>query len=317
MTTPETPQAVVKYNEFDVSRVVFGTPLKNKHGGKYVSLKYRDTDNVEKEMILVLPWLRAPFGVSAYTDKVSGKILSYSLPLTLDPKQEGAEDVQRTLESLYKAMVLEMKNNDEAWVNEELLDGQAEILCKKLLRSSKGKDGTKYPPNFSMKFPLEKDSDYFDVKVYSSFKQPPVEVHKDECDKQISKGSQVRGLVICNGIWITNKNASMVFRASQLQYRQTRTKVPDGLIKSVLVDSDDEDEDENNMETEEMVSNNVEVSSTTPEADTLETDEEEEDNEEEEEEVERDLSPPPKKTATRGRKRKVDTEHQNAPATKH
>lgn len=324
MSKAKYPQAVVQYNNLDATRIEFGTPLKNKHGGKFVSVKYRDpADNAAKELVLVVPWLRTPFGVSRFV--ADNGDVNYNLLLTLDPKQPGADDLRRSLESLHSRMVDEAMSKPKDWCGKpNVIREVAETLCRPVSRPAMkdgepalDKEGNEYPPNFSLKFPLEKnDTGIFDVEVYRSFKEDPIPVAEAEFDKYISKGAQVCGLVVCSGVWIAGNNSSMVFRASQLKFRAGRARLQSGLIKEVLPDSDDEDDNMDDL------SNNADVSSTTAEGETREDTEEEveEDEEDDEEEVEREPTPPPtpsKKTSvSRGRKRKAETEAPASPAAK-
>lgn len=333
MSNNKVSQAIVQYTEFDVSRVVFGKPLPNKHGGRFVSVKYRDTDNTLKELVLVLPWLRTPFGVSSFknekNDKNDNAEPSYSITLTLDPAQKGADKVREVLEDLHKAMVTEGETHMTEWFNGKVNKlSHVEANCYELARPARSSDGkTEYPRNFSLKFPFAKNStEEFDVELYRDFNEPQIKVTLKNYEEYITKGCQVRGLVICNGIWITSK-CSMVFRASQLQFRQGRTKIPSGLIKSVLPDSDDE----NDPTASDDFDDDVETASTTAESEVKVKvepgagnasdgdDSESDDDEQEEEEVERQPTPAAaaaKKPVQRGRKRRADGEADSTPASK-
>ena len=66
-------------NNFEPSTVTFSQLKKNKNGGKSVMLSQ---DN-KKKLYLQLPFMRSPFGLSAFTDEATNKT-SYSLDLSFD-----------------------------------------------------------------------------------------------------------------------------------------------------------------------------------------------------------------------------------------
>lgn len=241
-------QAIIKYNELDTSRIVLGKPIKNKHGGKFVRVQYLDPrDNVPKELVIVFPYLRAPFGVKEWEAKEAGKDPSYSLSLTLDESQEHATEVHEMMKKLQDFLYTSAGENGGEWLNQDDLTPQtAKMLCNPLIKVSKPKDGVQYPPNLQMKFPPKrnregKDEDTFDVSVRMSLREAPEYPTKQNFSEKVPPGSRVRGLMSCSGIWLAQK-ASLVFRAAQLQVLPGATRLQENAIESVF-DSDDEGED--------------------------------------------------------------------------
>ena len=70
-------------NQFEPSGVIFSALKKNKNGGKSVVLTRSD----KKKLYLQLPFMRSPFGLSAFTDESTNKT-SYSLDLSFDNDNE-------------------------------------------------------------------------------------------------------------------------------------------------------------------------------------------------------------------------------------
>ncbi len=66
--------------EFSAANVQFSKLRKNKNGGKAVYLNAGDN----KKLYLQFPFMRSPYGMSAFTDEATGRT-SYSLDLSFDP----------------------------------------------------------------------------------------------------------------------------------------------------------------------------------------------------------------------------------------
>ena len=81
-------------NQFDPS-VLFSALKKNKNGGKSVVLTRGD----KKKLYLQLPFMRSPFGLSAFTDESTNKT-SYSLDLSFDNDNDEAQELATKLREL-------------------------------------------------------------------------------------------------------------------------------------------------------------------------------------------------------------------------
>ena len=60
---------IQRYEQFDPSTVVLSNMKKNKNGGKTVYINAQDN----KKLYLQLPFMRSPFGLSAFTDEATNK----------------------------------------------------------------------------------------------------------------------------------------------------------------------------------------------------------------------------------------------------
>ena len=72
-------QSIQQSTDFLPSAVIFSKIRKNKNGGRAVYLNGPGNSKIHLE----LPKMRAPFGLSTFTDEAS-KRMSYTLPLSFD-----------------------------------------------------------------------------------------------------------------------------------------------------------------------------------------------------------------------------------------
>jgi hypothetical protein len=86
---------IQRFEQFDSSSVVFSKMKKNKNGGKAVYINAQGN----KKLYLQLPFMRSPFGLSAFTDEATNKT-SYSLDLSFDKDNEAATALMEKLSAL-------------------------------------------------------------------------------------------------------------------------------------------------------------------------------------------------------------------------
>ena len=84
---------------------------KNKNGGKAVYLNAGDN----KKLYVQLPFLRSPYGLSAYTDEATGRT-SYSLDLSFDPDNAEAMALHAKLTELDEIIVNTVAKNAKEWL---------------------------------------------------------------------------------------------------------------------------------------------------------------------------------------------------------
>lgn len=191
MATP----IVKNLNAFDANTINFSGLRKNAKGGKMV---YVNTPGGSK-VFFELPVLRAPFGLSSYTDQASGNV-SYSLDVSLED-QETISQI-RTIESLILDHVC--KNSDELLGRKYSEDVIKQALFKSCIRESK--DG-KYAPTLKLKV-LHRDN-VFSVKAYDSAKQIT------EIDT-LQKGQRVKTIIDFNQVWIIDNKFGLSVRLKQV-----------------------------------------------------------------------------------------------------
>ena len=63
-------------NTFNASNIVFSNLHKNKFGGKAI---YLNNGSKNKKVYLQLPYMRAPFGLSSFTDEATKDFLLFAV----------------------------------------------------------------------------------------------------------------------------------------------------------------------------------------------------------------------------------------------
>ena len=146
-----------------------------------------------------------------------------------------------------------------------------------------------YPPKFTYKV-VKRDGKFQNFKVYDNEKKV-FDVNKStdepvEFSNVVMKGTRVKAVLKCNGIWIANGKFGCTWRAEQMC-----VKVPEGGLRdfAILSDSDDEEDDTSSVTADHGEEKPVML----------------EDTDEEEEVVEEEPSPQPEKKKVRKRVKKV------------
>lgn len=214
--------SVKTLNTFDAaSSLVFSGVRKNAKGGKMV---YVNTTGGDKTFF-ELPVLRAPFGLSSYTDQTSGNV-SYSLDVSLE--DQATVSKIREIESMvlehvskYSEEILGRKYSDEVI---------RQALFKSCIRESK--DG-KYAPTLKLKV-MHRDG-VFSVKAFDTSKRP-VEVDT------LQKGQRVKTIIDFNQIWIIDNRFGLSVRLKQVMMLPT-TELTGCAFTSTTGGDDDCDEE--------------------------------------------------------------------------
>ena len=92
--------AIQRSSEFSPASVGFSKLRKNKNGGKTVYLNGGDN----KKLYLQLPFMRSPYGLSAFTDEGTGRT-TYSLDLSFDTDNAEAMELHDKLKELDEIIV--------------------------------------------------------------------------------------------------------------------------------------------------------------------------------------------------------------------
>ena len=187
-------------DQFDVNSVVFSNVNKNEKGGKAVYLNLPG----KQKLLFQLPSMRAPFGLSNFVDKATGKA-SYSLSLDLGNNPE--------IIAQFKA--LDDKVVDFAVANSEALLGKRytrEVIREALYKSPlrKDKDG-KYAETLYLKVMTTRDEKSFAVEAYESDRKP-VDL------ATLDKGRNVITIIEVNQIWCVDNKFGVSVRLMQVLF---------------------------------------------------------------------------------------------------
>ena len=178
-------------------------------------------------------------------------------------------------------------------MSEELINELYTPLVKVSLDLETGEPNGKYPDSFGFKV-VRRDNKFKDFTIYDNHKVvfdvegkdgPPVDLAN-----VLMKGTLIKAVLKCNGIWVANGKFGCTWRAEQI-----RAKVPEGGLREFAIESDSDDEDDN----VEAKPNMIEDSSD-------EESEKEEEQSEEEVVEEPEPEPEPKKKRKLKVKKKVD-----------
>ena len=212
--------------QFEPSSVVFTKMKKNKNGGKTVYINAQDG---KKKLYLQLPFMRSPFGMSAFTDEATNKT-SYSLDLSFDTDNEEAMALSTKLKELDEIIIKTVADNSKEWLGKAYdINVIREALYKPLVRQ--GKD--EYPDTMKLKI-MTKPSGEFLAEAYNSAREM---ISVD----QIEKGQRCACIVDVNQIWFIDNKFGVSVRLSQVLCQQS-AKLPSFAFQGL--DSDDIVEEE-------------------------------------------------------------------------
>lgn len=221
-------------NQFEPSGVIFSALKKNKNGGKSVVLTRSD----KKKLYLQLPFMRSPFGLSAFTDESTNKT-SYSLDLSFDNDNEEAQELANKLRELDEIILNTVANNSKEWLGKKYdINVIREALYKPLVRQ--GKEG--YADTLKLKVQTNSSGEFVS-EVYNSDRE---QISMDE----IERGQKCMCIVEINQIWFIDNKFGVSVRLSQVLCGES-TKLPsfafqgldneqDQLIEDIMDDLVDE-----------------------------------------------------------------------------
>jgi hypothetical protein len=209
-------------SEFSPANVQFSKLRKNKNGGKAVYLNAGDN----KKLYLQFPFMRSPYGMSAFTDESTGRT-SYSLDLSFDPDNEEAMALHEKLKELDDIIVNTVAANSQEWLGKEFnVEVLKQALYKPMVRPGK----EQYPSTIKLKI-LTKPDGTFVPESYSMQKQPvPLD--------SIEKGQKAMAIVDLNQIWFIDNKFGVTIRLQQALFEQS-AKLPSFAFQGVNLPDDD------------------------------------------------------------------------------
>ena len=219
---------IQRFEQFDPSTVILSKMKKNKNGGKTVYINAQGN----KKLYLQLPFMRSPFGLSAFTDEATNKT-SYSLDLSFDKDNEEAVALMEKLTALDHKIVETVAANSKEWLGKPYnIEVIKEALYKPLIRP--GKD--EYPSTMKLKM-MTKPSGEFVAEAYNmSQESVPVD--------GIEKGQKCMCIVDFNQIWFIDNKFGVSVRVSQVLCEQSE-KLPTFAFQGVeTVPAPEEDDGE-------------------------------------------------------------------------
>ena len=209
-------------SNFEPSTVTFSQLKKNKNGGKSVMLSQ---DN-KKKLYLQLPFMRSPFGLSAFTDEATNKT-SYSLDLSFDTDNEDAMMLSSKFTELDEIILKTVTENSKEWLGKSYdINVIREALYKPLVRQ--GKEG--YPNTLKLKVQTNQSGDFI-PEAYNSDREL---IQVD----QIEKGQKCMCIAEINQIWFIDNKFGVSVRLSQVLCGES-TKLPSFAFQGLDKEQDD------------------------------------------------------------------------------
>tara|TARA_B100000401_G_scaffold437415_1_gene382954 strand:+ start:1762 stop:2451 length:690 start_codon:yes stop_codon:yes gene_type:complete len=186
--------------QFKPSSVKFSQLKKNKNGGKSVMLSH---DN-KKKLYLQLPFMRSPFGLSAFTDEATNKT-SYSLDLSFDTDNEQALNLSAQLKELDEIIMKTVEQNSKEWLGKTYdINVIRQALYKPLVRE--GKEG--YADTLKLKVQTNQNGNFVPEAYNANREQIQVD--------QIERGQRCMCIVEINQIWFIDNKFGVSVRLSQV-----------------------------------------------------------------------------------------------------
>ena len=312
---------ITKAKDFDGSLHTYDEPVVDSRGGKSVRLKFRGQP-LNIQIPFMLTW-----GVNKWEDENTGRC-KYDASLQFDPDKS---DSQASFLDEMKAFEEKIKNdavtNSKKWFGKKMTYDVVDALMYPILKYPKDKESGEpdLSRNPTLKLKVPHWEGRFNVEVYDTNKKPlylPPAYGKEGDGNQapngdvnatpvdfIPKGSHVKGIIRCNGLWFVGGKFGCTWQMIQMS-----TRPPTRLVGSGICAIEDDSDDEEFLETvaqeekekdQEQIRQEVEDEVAAAAESNQDEEDEDEDEDEEEEEVVAPPSPPKKKKKVVRRKKKV------------
>ena len=223
--------SIQQSTDFNASAVIFSKLRKNKNGGKSVYLNGPNNSKIQLE----IPKMRAPFGLSTFTDEASKKI-SYSLDLSFD-SDPAIEDLMKKLNMLDDIIIKTVADNSVEWLGKKYgIPVIKEALYKPLVKPGKGD----YPSTMKLKILCDSKTGDFVPEAYN-YRKENVEL------TSIEKGQRVKCIIELSQIWFIDNKFGVSVRLQQCLLEPSK-KLPRFAFKDVeepeLEEAEEEEEEE-------------------------------------------------------------------------
>ena len=218
--------AIQRSSDFSPASVGFSKLRKNKNGGKTVYLNTGDN----KKLYLQLPFMRSPYGLSAFTDEGTGRT-TYSLDLSFDSDNADAMELHDKLKELDDIIVNTVAENSKEWLGKEFnVTVLREALYKPMVRPGK----EQYPSTLKLKIATKPDGSFV-PECYSMQKES---VSLD----MIEKGQKAMAIVDVASIWFIDNKFGVTIRLQQALLEQS-TKLPSFAFQGLDLPDENVDEE--------------------------------------------------------------------------
>ena len=216
---------VILYKDFDVNSLFIGELTKNKAGGNQVSLKYNDS----KKIVMQIPNMVTPFGLSEYTPENGSGPVKYSIDFSFKGYTEDAklDKCLRKFREIDEKMIDLAVENSQQWFGKKMSKEVVEELYRPLIKESKQPD--KYAPTLKIKIRTRADNtmsmDAFDVD------RNPFNM---SC---FQPGTSAKSIVEFAPVWFVNKQFGLTLTMLQMGI----TSLPQSKLSGFAFQDEDSD----------------------------------------------------------------------------
>ena len=226
--------SIQRSSDFSPASVGFSKLRKNKNGGKTVYLNGGDN----KKLYLQLPFMRSPYGLSAFTDEGTGRT-TYSLDLSFDSDNADAMELHDKLKELDELIVNTVAENSKEWLGKEFnVAVLREALYKPMVRPNK----EPYPSTLKLKIATKPDGTFVPEAYNMQKEAVPLD--------SVEKGQKAMAIVDVSSIWFIDNKFGVTIRLQQALLEQS-TKLPSFAFQGLDLPDEEVDEEDEEVEVDE------------------------------------------------------------------
>ena len=235
--------SALKASQVDFNKLTISPPKTLYNGGKMMFINYNGGIN---PFYITVPEVEVPWEPSYFSDNdTSGK---YAVKISLKNLDENKDlkDFHTMLSNMDTFLKKKAFENSQSWFKKKMSEDVIHELYTPLVKVSldleTGEPNGKYPDSFGFKV-VKRDNKFKDFTIYDNHKVvfdiegnngPPVDLAN-----VLMKGTLIKAVLRCNGIWVANGKFGCTWRAKQI-----RAKVPEGGLSEFAIESDSDDEDD-------------------------------------------------------------------------
>ena len=251
----------MKPEEVVVEQLTLSKLKKLDNGATTMHVNYGDSGS---SLFVLSPEVDLPFDGKFWADGASDTTGKWAIKANL--KGEKCEPFIRKLREMDEFLKNKALDNSMAWfkkrnLSSETIDTLYTPMLKESLDPNTGEPDGKWPPSFTFKI-VKRDSDVL-CKIYKEKSEEfnITDKSKDdyvEVNDLVKKGTKVRLLLRCNGVWLANGKFGCTWRAVQMKVKPVATfdeyafeddedeevqKIDENLVESSDEDSSDSEEE--------------------------------------------------------------------------
>jgi len=208
--------------------MVFSPLERNKAGGKQA---FVSTTQSKDKVFIQFPAMMSPFGISAYKDPSSGKIMSYNMDVSFREVDENPKvaDCLEMIKYMDEALLKHATEHSEEWFGKKMEENVVKEFMRPLLRHN----NPEYPPSVRLKISVING-----METCRFFDQQKQEVSMEYASK---KGTTVMCICEVSPIWFVNKSFGTTLKAVQV----CATRVPNEMAEYAFLEDEDSEPGEN------------------------------------------------------------------------